>query len=188
MDDTSFINFEEGRKFLANDHISFLKRFYDVDLQASIKAIRSSFDKKEWLELKRSAHSLKGTSSYIGAVTCRGLSETLQLACTDTPVNEIRVSGLVQELLKHLDELYKYLTNYFTPTENLSPVLIRRSDSRLDISPGPEETKEDLPSFTVKKLAPPVGRVTIIDNSHSYEEEEIDAYEEISKQWRCIIS
>lgn len=180
-----YINFEEGRKFLANDHTLFLKRFYDVDLEQSTKSIKISHLKKDWIELKRSAHSLKGTSSYIGATKCKSISELLQNSCAENPINEVKVNDLVSELVNHLDSLMIFLRNYFNT--NQSPLCeVGMKKSVVDVAAS-EESKEEITTVTVKKLVPPVSRVTLIENSHTYDEEEVDAYEEINKQWRCDI-
>ena len=51
------------------------------------------------------------------------------------------------------------------------------------------ENKEPSPKIVIKKITPPVLRVLVNENHQKYEEEEeeIDAYEEINKQWKCII-
>lgn len=185
MEENSYINFEEGRKFLANDHTLFLKRFYDVDLEQSAKSIKIFHLKKDWIELKRSAHSLKGTSSYIGATKCRSISELLQNACTENPINEEKVNSLVTELVNHLDSLMIFLRNYFNTNQSPSSEKAMKK-SVADVG-SYEESKDEQTTVTIKKLVPPVSRVTLIENSHNYDEEEIDAYEEINKQWRCNI-
>lgn len=184
MEDNPYINFDEGRKFLANDHTLFLKRFYDVELEQSTKSIKLTHLKKDWIELKRFAHSLKGTSSYIGAVTCRTISEKLQNACVENPISEEKINNLVTELTDHLDSLLIFLRNYFNCNQSPS------SEKSKSISKGEtlsnEENKDEPTTVKIKKIVPPVSRVTLIENSHTYDEEETDAYEEINKDWRCI--
>ena len=183
MEENQYINFEEGRKFLANDHLVFLKRFYEVDLDVSINNVQASFSKKDWIELKRSAHSLKGTSSYIGALTCRKLSENLQLACSESAISEEKINAYTKALLDHLAKLKKYLRDYFNSSDNASSQV-----KVIELPTAFEEFKESSPSLVVKKLIPPVSRITLIENNQSYEEEEVDAYDELNKQWRCILT
>jgi HPt (histidine-containing phosphotransfer) domain-containing protein len=185
MEENTYINFEEGRKFLANDHSLFLKRFYDVDLEQSVKGIKISHLKKDWVELKRTSHSLKGTSSYIGATRCRAISELLQNACAENPINEEKVNNLVSELVDHLDSLMIFLRNYFNT--NQSPSSDKNMKKSVTDVGSYEESKDEQTTVTIKKLVPPVSRVTLIENSHTYDEEEVDAYEEINKQWRCTL-
>ena len=163
MDNNLFINFEAGRKFLANDHLLFLKRFFETDLESSSDSLTSSHTKQNWIELKRSAHILKSTSAYIGALTCSKLAEALQLACAETPLNEKRVSSLVKDLLDHLRSLYQYLSSYFHPVEfKLASVKISESKAENSLF---EEMKNHLPAVTIKKIAPPITKVTIIEKS-----------------------
>lgn len=186
MEENTFINFEEGRKFLANEHLFFLKRFYEIDLQASKKSLTIAFEKKDWNELKRCAHSLKGTSSYIGAQTCRKLSENLQLICAESSVSEEKITDSTNQLVQQLDGLYKYLRHYFNPVEIVVPSRTK-SDYKIE-SPLTEDLKEEPPALTIKKLVPPVSRITIIESAHNYDDDEIDAYEELNKQWRCVVA
>ena len=186
MEDCEFISFEEGRKFLANDHLLFLKRFYEVDLEASIKSLKIAYEKKDWIELKRSAHSLKGTSSYIGALKCKIYSEDLQLACAENPINEEKINNCTSLLLDHLDSLAKFLREYFNPIEGQSSK-IKNNESKIE-GQNIEESKEEYPNFIIKKIIPPVSRMTTFENTHIFDEEEIDAYEEMNKQWRCQVN
>ncbi|OMJ80195.1 hypothetical protein SteCoe_19600 [Stentor coeruleus] len=185
MEENTFINFEEGRKFLSNEHLFFLKRFYEIDLQASKKSLVNAYEKNDLVELKRCAHSLKGTSSYIGALTCRKLSEDLQLLCANTSASKEQITEFTNLLVQHLEDLYKYLKNYFNPIEIIVPPR-RKSDCKIE-SPLVEELKEEQLTLTIKKLIPPVSRVIVADHGHSYEEDEIDILEELNKQWRCVI-
>lgn len=185
MEENSYINFEEGRKFLANDHILFLKRFYDIELEQSQKSIKLSHQKKDWIELKRFAHSLKGTSSYIGAIRCKAISEQLQNACVESPISEEKINNLVTELTDHLDSLLVFLRNYFNC--NQSPLSEKsKSGSKIETVSN-EENKDEPTTVKIKKIVPPVSRVTLIDNSHTYDEEEVDAYDQINKDWRCVV-
>lgn len=185
MEENIFINFDEGRKFLSNEHLFFLKRFYEIDLQASKKSLVNAFEKKDLVELKRCAHSLKGTSSYIGAITCRKLSEDLQLLCADPTASNKQITEFTNLLVQHLEDLYKYLKNYFNPMEINIPSR-RKSDCKIE-SPLAEDLKEEQLTLTIKKLIPPVSRVIVADHEHSYEDDEIDILEELNKQWRCAI-
>jgi HPt (histidine-containing phosphotransfer) domain-containing protein len=189
MEDNSYIDFEEGKKFLANDHLLFLERFYDIDLTASINSLKSGFSNRDWIELKRSAHSLKGTSSYIGALTCRKLSENLQLACTETPVNEEKIKYCTKILLEHLGGLFEFLKDYFNGTEKKS-FLKKESEQKVEVCLSDElkdEIRSEIPDVVIKKLVPPISRINVIEVTYAYEEDEIDAYEEMNKQWKCSI-
>ena len=78
-----------------------------------------------------------------------------------------------------------FLRNYFNA--NQSPMCeISMKKSVADVGSS-EESKDELTTVTIKKLIPPVSRVNLIESSHTYDEEEVDSYEEISKQWRCDI-
>lgn len=180
MDKEVFIDFEEGEKFLASDHKTFLKRFYEIDLSASITSLKESHFKKDWMELKRNAHSLKGTSAYIGATTCKGLAEAVQLSCMENPVNPNKVNTDLDKLLNHLEALTEFLKKYFHVEV---PIPVRKnSELRLE-----EEKKDERPSVIVKKIVPPISRIPQVENSPNYDEDEVDPYEEMNKQWRCTL-
>ena len=183
MEKTVFIDFEEGQKYLASDHLTFLKRFFELDLNVSITSLNESYAKKDWIELKRNAHSLKGTSAYIGALTCKGLAETLQLTCMESAINPEKVARDLKKLLEHLEALDKYLRVFFNG-EN--PPKRKASESRLE-NPPIEEHKQEGSRILIKKLTPPVSRSGVQEQKYNNEENDFDAYEEINKQWRCLM-
>ena len=46
MEDNQLICFEEGKKFLGNDHVTFLKRFYEINLDVSINSLKTSYSRR----------------------------------------------------------------------------------------------------------------------------------------------
>ena len=47
MEDNQLICFEEGKKFLGNDHVTFLKRFYEINLDVSINSLKTSYSRRD---------------------------------------------------------------------------------------------------------------------------------------------
>ncbi|OMJ78176.1 hypothetical protein SteCoe_22068 [Stentor coeruleus] len=203
MEENSFINFDEGRKFISNDlfqlqadpmllykdnqneHQFLLKRFYEVELQSSKKSLQDACAKKDRKELNRKARTLKITSSYIGAVTCGKLSERLELLCADWKVPEKRILDSADELMNHLDCLHKYLSNYFNCEAGRNALKIK-SESGAGSSCD-RDFKEETSTSTKKSLVPPKSRLMGIDFSCYYEDDEIDTLDDFSNQWRCIV-
>ena len=165
MEDNQLICFEEGKKFLGNDHVTFLKRFYEINLDVSINSLKTSYSRRDWLEVKRNAHSLKGTSSYIGALLCKKLSENLQNACSESSVSEEKINNHLNKLLEHLENLKKYLCNHFNHTCNN----VIKIDSHVQ-KPVFYENKEPSPKIIIKKITPPVLRVLVNENHQKYGE------------------
>lgn len=203
MEENSFINFDEGRKFLSNDlfqlptnpvlfyknnqneHLFLLKRFYETELQSSKKSLLQACIKKDRKNLKIQARSLKVSSSYIGAVTCRNLSECLELLCADWKVPDKQILDSAEELVKHLEALYKYLSSYFNQ-ETGDDMLKVKSESKTESS-CERDFKEETLTLTKKSLVPPKSRLMGIDFSRYYEDDEIDTLDDFSNQWRCIV-
>lgn len=234
----AMIDFNYGASRFVDEamYLQFLKRFESKDLQNALKEIQISYNNQNWPDLKRSAHSLKGSSGYVGALTCQKLSEKLQNVCHENPPNKPEVDDSVNNLTLHINDLQKYLSNYFEkpskPAEKV-PVVLSQEDKSSDSKTNPilsvdnrneettqkieeEKTKKDdfkkskqenhktdevqhviqtknhkeinAPVYIVKRLIPP--SLNILDNDKyipTNNEEEIDLYDEINKQWRCTM-
>ena len=183
MEKAVYIDFEEGQKYLASDHLTFLRRFYEHDLRTSIASLNESYAKKDWIELKRNAHSLKGTSAYIGAVTCKSLAETLQLTCMESAINPDKITRNLRNLLDHIEGLDKYLTGFFNDESSAK----KKENELKSDKPKIEENKQEAPRTIIKKLTPPISRPGAQEQRYNHEENDFDAYEEINKQWRCLV-
>lgn len=203
MEENSFINFDEGRKFLSNDlfmlpsspvlfykdnqneHQFLLKRFYETELQSSKKSLIDACIKKDRKDLKIQARSLKVSSSYIGAVACRNLSECLELLCADWKVPDKKILDSAEELVKHLDGLYKYLSNFFNQEVGDNMIKVKSGSKTESSCEG--DFKEETLTLTKKSLVPPKSRLMGIDFSCYYKDDEIDTLDDFSNQWRCIV-
>jgi HPt (histidine-containing phosphotransfer) domain-containing protein len=84
---------------------SFVKRTADT-----LKKLEQMWETKDWKELRRHAHSLKGASSYIGSEMLRGDALALQEACEvlmgdDTTATEAEKIADVEQKLNVVREL-----------------------------------------------------------------------------------
>ena len=88
MEGRNFINFEEGQKSLSNYHKIFLKRFYEVELEQIKCSLEFALMNQNFIELKRILQGLKGTSGFIGAMSCKKHAEALLSLYTEGEVTE----------------------------------------------------------------------------------------------------
>jgi len=206
-EENEFINFKLGAQHFSGQemHNTFLRRFEENELREFVKKIVDSFRDKNWDDLRRYAHSLKGSSGYIGAETCQKLSETLQFDCQEQPISEEKITKSTNELLNHAEALQKFLTQHYqkqfldqTGVFEYRPV-VKAEDSEQRPEPGNsvEELKssevsvnqssQETLGFTIRRLYPPAFKMPWNDNTQASfdDEDEFDAYEEINKQWRC---
>ncbi|OMJ72877.1 hypothetical protein SteCoe_28567 [Stentor coeruleus] len=204
MEESSFIKFDEDRKFFSKDlfqhqtnpvlfckdsqkeHQLLLKRFYETELQSSKKSLLDACTKKDRKELSRLARILKVTSSYIKAVKCVNLSERLEFLSSDWKVPEKQILDSTEELVKHLDCLYRYLSNYFNQGDG-DNILKAKSEIKTESS-CEGDFKEEMLTLTKKSLVPPKSRLMGIDFSCYYEkDDQIDTLDDFSDQWRCVV-
>ncbi|CAG9329726.1 unnamed protein product [Blepharisma stoltei] len=140
--DDRMIDFNYGISRFVDEKMfmQFLKRFEAKDLNNSLNDIQSAYNSQNWPELKRSSHSLKGSSGYVGALICQKLSENLQNLCAENPPKNLEeVDQALKKLIAHINELQSYLTNYFKkPSEPAKPEKNISDKGNEDNKPSPK--------------------------------------------------
>lgn len=187
---------------------AFVEKFESDTFTQSIRAITEQVKAKNWPLVKREAHSLKGASGYSAATHCQLLCERLQYAAQEVPVNERKVLQAYNDLMQHAGDLQRYLCSRlkreFTNPDGLF-------DFRMPIAPKPiavvvtspteqeaaqakpvGENTEGQTGYTLQRLPPPTGKFIspITRQDSEYEEDdvnELDAYDELNKYWRCTL-
>lgn len=218
MEQNSYINWKAGLEHLGDDSMlkTFLQKFQEETLYSSVIKMTRSMQAIDWELLKREAHSLKGSSGYIGALKCHELSGSLQFATQESPIIEEKVYAAFNELIQHCKELQQFLCKYFgkpytdpeqvfdfrvempaqpiksnTPSDLISSKLtparfIREIPSEREKT---SDVESDSLSFTIRRLVPPTNFRTNIKDANLdinlAEDNELDAYDELNKNWRC---
>ena len=187
---------------------AFVEKFESDTFTQSIMSITREVKAKNWPLLKREAHSLKGASGYSAATQCQNLCEKLQFAAQEVPINEKKVHQAYNDLMQHALDLQRYLCQVlkreFTNPDGIFdfrvPVPIKPI-SVVVTSPteqdGPQikpvgENTEGQTGYTLQRLPPPTGKFIspITRQDSEYEEDdvnELDAYDELNKYWRCAV-
>lgn len=178
---------------------AFVEKFESDTFKQSIALITQRVKEKNWPLLKREAHSLKGASGYSAATHCQELCEKLQFASQESPVNEAKVHQAYNDLMDHANVLQRYLCQVlkreFTNPDGLF-------DHRMSLKPANYKPQEEAArpvgentetiGYTMQRLPPPTGRFIspITRHDSEYVEEdanELDAYDELNKYWRCSL-
>lgn len=223
MEQNPYINWKAGLEHLGEDSMlkTFLQKFQEETLYTSVVKMNKSMKARDWELLKREAHSLKGSSGYIGALKCHELSGQLQFASQESPIIEEKVYAAFNELIQHCKELQQFLCKYFgkpyTDPEQVFDFRVEistdssKANSQAERTPIPaklsrestsekKENKEESKSglveadslaFTIRRLVPPTTLRTNIKHINLdidlADDDELDAYDELNKNWRCSI-
>lgn len=226
MEQNPYINWKAGLEHLGEDSMlkTFLQKFQDETLYSSVIKMARSMQVRDWELLKREAHSLKGSSGYIGALKCHELSGLLQFSAQESPIIEEKVFAAFNELIQHCKELQQFLCKYFSkpytdheqvfdyrveistqsskpntpsnlPSYRPIPIKLNRelSTERKDSRDAdrPSNGEGDSLAFTIRRLVPPTTLRTNIKHINLdidlAEDEELDAYDELNKNWRCSL-
>jgi len=179
---------------------AFVEKFESDTFKQSIALITQRVKEKNWPLLKREAHSLKGASGYSAAIRCQELCEKLQFASQESPVNEVKVYQAYNDLMDHANVLQRYLCQVLK-REFLNPegLFDHRMPLKLAASKAPDaeaarpigDNTETI-GYTMQRLPPPTGKFIspITRHDSEYVEEdanELDAYDELNKYWRCSL-
>lgn len=179
---------------------AFVEKFESDTFKQSIALITQRVKEKNWPLLKREAHSLKGASGYSAAIRCQELCEKLQFASQESPVNEVKVYQAYNDLMDHANVLQRYLCQVLK-REFLNPegLFDHRMPLKLSASKAPDaeaarpigDNTETI-GYTMQRLPPPTGKFIspITRHDSEYVEEdanELDAYDELNKYWRCSL-
>jgi HPt (histidine-containing phosphotransfer) domain-containing protein len=184
MDTENFIDFDEGKKFLDTNHKLFLKRFMKKDLPDAIEKIKACVAKKNWEELRKVSHSLKTVCSYIGAVNCKCLSEKLQSLCQDNNLyKDDKILDSCNKLLEYTSRLLQYLSDYFAKKKENGSINSEKSGSVTE-----ESSNQSIANkYKIVKLIPPVTRIIENETPVVYDYNEIDLYNQINANRKCIV-
>jgi HPt (histidine-containing phosphotransfer) domain-containing protein len=179
---------------------AFVEKFESDTFKQSIGVITQRVKEKNWPLLKREAHSLKGASGYSAATRCQELCEKLQFASQENPVNEAKVYQAYNDLMDHALALERYLCQVlkrdFVNPDGLFdyrvPKLPISKASEVEPSSRPVGDNTETIGYTMQRLPPPTGKFIspITRHDSEYVEEdanELDAYDELNKYWRCSL-
>ncbi|PIE03321.1 MAG: hypothetical protein CSA81_02655 [Acidobacteria bacterium] len=83
---------------------------YLMDTEERIQTIESLAASQNWDDLKREAHTLKGSSGNIGVKKTFSLCKNLESACTEHDTG--RVNQLISEIRHTAAGVKDYFTNY----------------------------------------------------------------------------
>ena len=229
--DTKYIDWKVGVEHLGDEPMlrNFLYRFQQETLYTSISTIVKNAKAQNWEDVRREAHSLKGSSGYIGALTCQQYASDLQFATQETPLDRFKVAQALNNLVDHAQGLQEYLSNTFSKpfldpekiftfrlsygiSPKLAQEILRKTPPNQKItskSPEKDHTENErvvfpseiMPntssfgvgsesSITIRKIMPPAFSRHIVneeDLMENIDETELDAYDELNKQWRCML-
>jgi HPt (histidine-containing phosphotransfer) domain-containing protein len=203
MDDNPYVDWDKasgqlgGTKLLQN----FVERFEKETLKFSLKNIQASLKVRDWNVVKREAHSLKGASGYVAADICQKLAEALQFAAQEEPVDEVKVNQCYNSLAEHSVKLQEYLSKHlnrdFSDPEGvfnyragqLANVKEEQSQAESMFTPEQRGTGSDgTTTYIIRRVTPPFTKVYYTEDDFEMQEDDLpDAYDEINKQWRCLI-
>ena len=178
---------------------AFVEKFQSDTFKQSIETITERVKEKNWPLVKREAHSLKGASGYSAAVKCQELCEKLQFAAQENPVSEAKVHQAYNDLMEHAGVLERYLCQVLK-REFVNPnglfdfrVPMKPASSPRPVEPESARTvgeNTETIGYTMQRLPPPTGKfispITRHDSEYVDEDaNELDAYDELNKYWRC---
>ena len=96
--------------------------------EETIQNIRDSYEKKQWKELMRTAHTLKGSAANLGAENLRKKSEKLEMACMNNTITDdsliVQVESALNEVLDSINsigETDKTQKETIIPEKNVTP-------------------------------------------------------------------
>ncbi|MBF0099901.1 MAG: response regulator [Desulfobacterales bacterium] len=69
------------------------------------KTLQDAFIRKDWAQLQHMGHSLKGSSSNIGALKLETYSKELEFACKDSSVHQAHIEYVVAELTTVIESI-----------------------------------------------------------------------------------
>jgi HPt (histidine-containing phosphotransfer) domain-containing protein len=199
MEENSFIDWSKAERQLGGSKLLqvYVEKFERETLMLCLKNIQTNLKLEDWAAVKREAQCLKGATGYIAAAMCQKLAENLQSAAQEVPADVDKIHESYNSLAQYCRQLQKYLSTYlvkeFKDPEGIFSFSAGQAEEIKDSVNDSQSFRQDAFSsdgatYIIRRVTPPFVKVYQATEVFDLQEDEmLDAFDELNKQWKCLL-
>jgi HPt (histidine-containing phosphotransfer) domain-containing protein len=199
MEENSFIDWSKAERQLGGSKLlqTYVEKFEGQTLMACLKNIQTNLTSEDWPAVKREAQCLKGAVGYIAAAMCQKLAENLQNAAQDASADVAKIHEEYNSLAEYCSRFQKYLSTYLAKEFNDPEGIFSFRAGQAEESKENEDdtqtfrqnaTSSDSTSYVIRRVTPPFVKIYQATEVFDVQEDEmLDAFDELNKQWKCLL-